>query len=90
MLHKILLRSVIGVLLLCSCLTVNYSGNNYSWTDADYDIYDFRSFPTQPAVNARIDMDNINYPLLHAAIFYETNREREKNGRQPFLHSPAL
>jgi uncharacterized protein YkwD len=90
MVHKIILRSAISVLLLCSCLTVNYSGDASSWTDADYEIYDFRSFPTQPAVNARIDMDNIDYPLLHAAIFYETNRQREKYGRQPFLHSPAL
>ncbi|MBN1799440.1 MAG: CAP domain-containing protein [Spirochaetales bacterium] len=90
MVNKIIFRSAISVLVLCSCITINYSGDDYSWTDADYEIYDFRSFPTQPAVNARIDMDNIDYPLLHAAIFYETNRQREKYGRQPFLHSPAL
>jgi uncharacterized protein YkwD len=90
MLMKKILRGAAAVLILCSCISVNYSGDNYGWTDADYEIYDYQSFPTQPAVNARIEMDNIDYPLLHAAIFYETNRERVKHGRQPFLHSPAL
>lgn len=35
-------------------------------------------------------MDSIDYPLLQAAIFYETNRERIKFNLSPFSHSPAL
>jgi len=90
MINRIFLRIAISVLFLSLCIAGNYPGDNSSWTDADYEIYDYENFPTQPAVNARIDMNDIDYPLLHAAIFYETNRQRAKYGKKQFLHSPAL
>ncbi len=60
------------------------------WTVTDYDNFDFNSFEQLPRANQRIDMENINYALLHAAIFYESNRQREEQGVQQFSHSPAL
>ncbi len=35
-------------------------------------------------------MDSIDYPLLNAAIFFETNRQRVLIGLPPLEHSPAL
>jgi uncharacterized protein YkwD len=50
----------------------------------NYDNYllDYSDFLEIEMLNSRIDFDKINYQLLHAAIFYETNRERENNGFQ--------
>lgn len=60
------------------------------WTAADYAAYDFRSFARSDRANSRIDFDAIDYGLLHAAIFYETNRQRVANNLRPFDHHPDL
>jgi uncharacterized protein YkwD len=90
MAKKSLLYTAICFGLLFILLTNNYSGGFETWSDSDYEIYDYVSFATMPAANGRVDMNNIDYPLLDAAIFYETNRRRVENNRKPFLHSPAL
>ncbi len=61
-----------------------------AWTTEDYRNYNFQSFEKLPAANQRIDMDNVDYPLLHAAIFYESNRQRQQHDVSRFSHSPAL
>jgi uncharacterized protein YkwD len=59
---------------------------NYSYY-LEFDVDDFRSYG--PA-NRTLDFDNLDYPLLSAAIFYETNRKRIKNGKKAFIYSRAL
>jgi uncharacterized protein YkwD len=87
---KTLFYLSLSSILLFVFLANDYSGGFDTWSDSDYDIYDYESFATMPAANGRIDMNDINYPLLDAAIFYETNRRRVRQNRQPFKHSPAL
>jgi uncharacterized protein YkwD len=41
-------------------------------------------------VNEQIDFSSINYPLLHAAIFYETNQERIKAGIPALMFHQSL
>jgi uncharacterized protein YkwD len=65
-------------------------GRVSAWTAGDYAKYDFDTFAKLPEALARIDMNGIDYPLLHAAIFYETNRRRALEGLPAFAHSPAL
>ena len=60
------------------------------WMASFYEKHDYKSFSELPAANQRIDMDDIDYRLLHAAVFYETNRQRALNGRSQLKHSPAL
>jgi uncharacterized protein YkwD len=60
------------------------------WEIAFYDDYDHTNFLDFDAFQAEIDMDNIDYPLLHAAIFFETNKRRVAQGGTPFLHSVEL
>ncbi len=82
----------IKIIVFCSlagCL-IFQAGTASAWTSGDYDNYDSSSFAGLPEANERIDMDNIDYPLLHAAIFYASNLEREKHNLPVFLHSPAL
>ncbi len=40
--------------------------------------YTAKQFFALPEANATIDLQNVNYPLLVAAIFHETNVQREK------------
>lgn len=60
------------------------------WEEAFYQTYDERSFRRYGPVQQTIDFDNIHYPLLNAAIFYETNRVRIRNGIRPFVHAAPL
>jgi uncharacterized protein YkwD len=66
------------------------SQNLFAWKDADYGKYDYESFERLPAANERIDQRRIDYPLLNAAIFYETNRQRHLYGENAFQHSSVL
>jgi uncharacterized protein YkwD len=61
-----------------------------NWSYGDYDDYNYETFSNYGPARQRINFDNIDYPLLHAAVFYETNRMRAANGLSVFKHSPAL
>ena len=69
---------------------MHLDGAGSSWKDEFYDRYTCETFAGYAPAQKRIDMNAIDYPLLHAAIFYETGRQRALNGLQPFKHSPAL
>ena len=60
------------------------------WQATDYARYDASSFFALPVVNQPLDPRAIDYPLLHAAVFYATNLERKKHGVALFKHGPAL
>ncbi len=60
------------------------------WDESFYEKFTADKFKTYEPSNQQIDFKNINYPLLNAAIFYETNRMRIKYNREPFLYSRAL
>jgi len=61
-----------------------------AWSDAHYARFSDRQFRAYDPANQPIDFKNIDYQLLSAAIFYETNRVRLKHGKRTFLYSPAL
>jgi uncharacterized protein YkwD len=83
-----------GILLFLAAFTVSFPAplpaQELQWTEELYGQYDFQSFSKLEAANGRIDMESVNYPLLHAAVFYETNRQRALNKLPVFEHSPAL
>jgi len=60
------------------------------WTEKQYQVFDCERFENYEPANRPIDFQRIDYPLLHAAIFYATNRVRLANGREPFRHLAAL
>jgi uncharacterized protein YkwD len=61
-----------------------------AWRAELYGELDIEDFLELPAANAEIDLEAVDYPLLHAAVFYLTNRERVRHGRTPLEHHPAL
>ena len=62
----------------------------HRWSDDSYGKYKSDSFQKLEIVNQKIDVVNIDYPLLNAAIFYSTNLQREKYRKIPFIFSKYL
>ena len=62
----------------------------FFWEYKEYEKYNYKSFAALPEANKKINMTNIDYKLLHAAIFYETCRQRVLHKLKLFKHSPAL
>jgi uncharacterized protein YkwD len=61
-----------------------------AFSDQQYSQYNHTSFARLDAANQRIDLDNIDYDLLNAAIFYATNKQRTAHNRAPFTFLPLL
>jgi uncharacterized protein YkwD len=62
----------------------------FVWQVEDYQRYSLDEFLALPALQETIDVQNIDYPLLHAAIFYLTNAERITRNVPPLEHHPSL
>jgi uncharacterized protein YkwD len=60
------------------------------WNRDSYKTVTHKNFRTNAAFNAKIDLGNIDYPLLNAAIFYLTNEQRAKKGKKPLEYHSAL
>ncbi len=69
---------------------VDATGTESAWNADRYRSVDRATFVQLPEANERIDFDRIDYPLLHAAIFYLTNAEREVRGLTPLTHNTSL
>jgi uncharacterized protein YkwD len=58
------------------------SGGYGNWDESMYRQYTHETFFDYPPAKQRIDPQAIDYPLLRAAFFYETNRLRVNMGRR--------
>jgi uncharacterized protein YkwD len=83
---------ILLIFLFCSLLpgVAPPASSDDTWDNAFYDRFDAESFRSYEAAQKPIDFRSIHYPLLNAAIFFETNRVRTRSGRKPFIHSAAL
>lgn len=68
---------------------VDVSGTS-QWAVSLYSKYTPEKFRSFPPANQRIDFSKIDYPLLNAAVFYETNRRRREMELPDFQFSLAL
>ncbi len=66
------------------------SGMAQNWEFGQYDQYDFKSFQQYVPAQQAINLQKIDYPLLQAALFYETNRYRQNAGLTAFKPSLQL
>ena len=55
-----------------------------------YGSHNVESFKAYAPANKPIDFSSIDYGLLQAAVFYETNRMRQLRGKPPLIHSDGL
>ena len=62
----------------------------HEWDDSYYSKYNYSTFQSLSVIHQKMDVNNIDYALFNAAIFYCTNLQRGRNGRKPFMHSSSL
>jgi len=62
----------------------------HEWDDSYYSKYNYSTFQSLSVIHQKMDVNNIDYALFNAAIFYCTNIERVINSRNPFMHSSSL
>ena len=62
----------------------------HEWSDNDYNEFDYDEFSNIIAINQPIDPSNFDQNLMNACIFYHTNYQRKKFGKQPFTYKSAL
>jgi len=55
---------------------------NSCWNKESYEKYSHVNFTEQEEINQTINLDEIDYPLLHATIFFLTNKERAKRKKK--------
>lgn len=60
------------------------------WTEQMYNYYSFENYTNYKQFNDAIEPTTFDANLLEAAIFYETNRQRVKNGIQILHYDYAL
>ncbi|EMY71284.1 CAP domain-containing protein [Leptospira vanthielii] len=57
------------------------------WKVEQYDSFTEDTFPSYAPANSTIDFAKVDYPLLNAAIFYVSSKERKSLGLRPFKYS---
>ena len=55
---------------------------NSCWNKESYEKYSHVNFTKKEEINQTINLDEIDYPLLHATIFFLTNKERAKRKKK--------
>lgn len=60
------------------------------WHHRDYQKTTHKNFRSNLLFSQTIDFANIDYPRLHAAIFFATNETRDKNKRRPLKFALEL
>lgn len=72
------------LLIISILFSVTFLGQNTtqksSWNEQLYKKHTYKNFSKFNKLHDPINIENIDYPLLHAAIFYLTNNERAKRG----------
>lgn len=79
--------NLIGFLVV---ILLSFSSIAQNWTAAMYQRYNHTTFANSVLAQQRIDPNRVDYELLHAAIFYMTNRMRQKKGRSLLKYEGRL
>ncbi len=61
-----------------------------AFADSQYSQFTYETFSKSPLANEEIDLTNIDYDLLNAAIFYASNKQRKLHNKNPFTFYPLL
>jgi uncharacterized protein YkwD len=68
--------------LFLAVLSISTALAQSAWRYSAYQNTTYKNFRQNPLFAQTIDLERIDYPLLHAAIFFVTNETRVKNQRQ--------
>lgn len=82
-------KAVFTIVLLFACsLTHPQQGGNFNYTI--YEKYTHKNYEDHKPFHEEINLEDINYPLLHAAIFFATNEIRAKRKKTVLAFHPKL
>lgn len=83
-------RHVTYGIAVCWLLTIAVHAEDSKWSIQFYEKYNIHTYSSFHPFTERIDMQKIDYPLLHAAVFYETNRQRQNHQLPEFRYARRL
>lgn len=75
------MRKIITLCLLCCIASGSYA---QLWTEQMYGQYTYKNYTSYAAFNRAIDQTDFDASLMEAALFYETNRQRDLHGLAQF------
>lgn len=61
-----------------------------AWRSENYKRFNHNNYNTFPYFDSLVNADRFDHELLNAAVFFETNKQRIKNGLSPLKHHPKL
>lgn len=83
-------KAGLSLLTICFLLISVDSLAQRKWKDELYQELNDRNFREFKLFKKQIDLDKIEYPLLHAVLFYVTNEARLEQGLPLLEHQPNL
>jgi uncharacterized protein YkwD len=84
LMKQVLISVQLILLVACNLAAQKPHIKNY------YSELNLRNFREEPLFHEEIDFENIDYPRLHAAIFFVTNEERVKKNLSFLEYAPEL
>lgn len=84
------MRLILSSILLGLLLLPFQSYGQRKWKDELYEELNDKNFRDFKLFKKRLEIDKIEYPLLHAALFYVTNEARLEQGLKAVEHQPNL
>ncbi len=87
--------TVLGLLLLLPAMVAGQETGRTAegageWSPELYEKLTLEGFRSLDAVQVEIDFNAVDYALLHAAVHFLTNAEREERRLAPLEYAPAL
>jgi len=79
-----------SIIIFALLLATTFSVAQSVWNEAYYKQYSYQTIANFGPINDTIVPEKIDYKLLNAAIFFETNRQRALNGLPVFKHNKLL
>lgn len=85
-------RSSAGLIIIVLLVTAwpLWLNANQNWNNELYSEYSFEDYSTFEGASQKIDVKNIDFGLINAAIFFETNRQRHKHNVPVLKHHLQL
>jgi uncharacterized protein YkwD len=70
--------------------SVGHARSPSQWSPRLYGVYNHQNYRDFPPFNDPIDLQAVDYPLINAALFFESNRARVANGLEPLAWNLQL
>lgn len=77
-------------ILVLGLSLISFFSQGQTWTSESYRSFDESTFYRLEALYRVIDFKKVDFPLLHAALFFVTNAERKSANLKPFKYQSKI